>query len=120
VTRGRLALIGEAAGSIDAITGEGLSTIFDHAIALAGALAADDLRRYEVAHRRILRAPAFMSRLLLAMDRFPSLRRRALLAFHAEPGLFARLLALHVGTPAAPTNGALGSLCSLGWRLLTV
>jgi len=119
VTRGRLALIGEASGSIDAVTGEGLSVTFHHALALAEALAAGDLGRYEAAHRRILRVPALMARLLLAMDRSPWLCRRALRAFAAEAGLFSRLLALHVGTAASPGR-AVGSLCSLGWRLLTV
>ena len=118
VTSGRLALVGEASGSIDAVTGEGLSLIFQHALALAEALAAEDLGRYEAAHRRVLRPPAFMARLLLAMDRSPWLRRRALRAFTVEPGLFSRLLALHVGAPASPKH-AVGSLCSLGWRLLT-
>lgn len=118
VTTGRLALIGEASGSIDAVTGEGLSLIFEQALALADALAAGDLSRYEAAHRRILRAPAVMARLLLAMDRSPWLRRRALRAFTVEPALFSRLLALHVGARASPKR-AVGSFCSLGWRLLT-
>ena len=118
VTTGRLALVGDAAGSIDAVTGEGLSLIFEHALALADALAAGDLGRYEAAHRRLFRVPAFMGRLLLAMDRSPWLRRRALRAFTVEPALFSRLLALHVGAPASPKR-AVGSLCNLGWRLLT-
>jgi len=118
VTRGRVALIGEASGSIDAATGEGLSLIFQHALALADALSAGDLRSYEASHRRILRTPAFMARLLFAMDRSPWLRRRALRAFTVEPGLFSRLLALHVGA-FTPPRRAVRSLCTLGWRLLT-
>jgi flavin-dependent dehydrogenase len=118
VTRGRVALIGEASGSVDATTGKGLSPIFRHALALADALSSGDLRSYEASHRRILRAPAFMARLLLAMDRSPWLRRRALRAFTVEPGLFSRLLALHVDG-FTPPRRAVGSFCTLGWRLLT-
>jgi len=55
---------------------------------------------------------------LLAMDRSPWLRRRALRAFTVEPGLFSRILALHVGD-FTPPRRAVGSLCTLGWRLLT-
>jgi flavin-dependent dehydrogenase len=118
VTRGRVALVGEASGSIDAATGEGLSLIFQHALALAHALRAGDLHSYEASHRRILRTPALMARLLLAMDRSAWLRRRALRAFAGEPGLFSRLLALHVGT-FSPPRRAVGTLCTLAWRLLT-
>jgi len=119
VTRGRVALIGDASGSVDANTGEGLSPIFQHALALADALSSGDLRSYEASHRRIVRTtPAFMARLLLAMDRSPWLRRRALRAFTVEPGLFSRLLALHVDG-FTPPRRAVGSFCTLGWRLLT-
>ena len=118
VARGRVALIGEASGSVDAVTGEGLSMIFQDALALGDALAEGDLARYEVAHRRIRRLPAAMARLLLAMDRSPRLCRRGMLALAAEPSLFSRLLALHVGTRCSP-EAALRCFCALGWRLLT-
>lgn len=118
VTRGRVALIGEASGSVDAVTGEGLSIIFEQALALGDALAAGDLALYEAAHRRIGRLPAAMARLLLAMDRFPWLCRRGIRALGAEPALFSRLLALHVGPPPSPEVVA-GRFCALGWRLLT-
>jgi menaquinone-9 beta-reductase len=107
VTRGRVALIDEASGSVDA-TGEGPSPTFQHALALADALSSGGLRSYEASHRRTLRTPAFMVRLLLAMDRSPWLRRRALRAFTVEPGLFSRLLALHVGA-FTPLRRAMGS-----------
>jgi flavin-dependent dehydrogenase len=118
VARGRVALIGEASGSVDAVTGEGLSIIFQHALALGDALAVGNLARYEAAHRRIGRLPAAMARLLLAMDRSPWLCRRGIRALAAEPSLFSRLLALHVGAPLTP-EVAVRSFCALGWRLLT-
>jgi flavin-dependent dehydrogenase len=97
VWRENLALVGEASGSVDAITGEGLTMAFQQALALAAALAAGDLRLYQAAHRRIMRRPNFMNRLLLSMDRHAMLRQRVLRAFCAEPGLFARMLAIHLG-----------------------
>lgn len=117
VARGRVALVGEASGSLDGVSGEGLSVLFQHALALGEALAAGDLARYQAAHRRASRNPALMAWLLLAMDRAPWLRRRALRALATEPSFFSRLLALHVGAPASPRQ-AVRSLGSLGWRLL--
>jgi flavin-dependent dehydrogenase len=114
-----VALVGEASGSLDGITGQGLSVLFQQALALGNALKAGDLSRYESVHPRLRRSPALMARLLLAMDRSRWLRRRALRALAAEPSLFSRLLALHVGTLAS-SNEAVQSLCTLGWRLLTV
>lgn len=95
VTRGRLALIGDAAGYVDAITGEGLSIAFHQAEALAAALAAGDLRPYARACRRIAALPDAMTRLLLFVERHPALRRRVIRALAREPGVFSRLLAVH-------------------------
>ena len=97
VARGRFALVGEASGSSDAITGEGLAMSFRQAIALARALAADNLSLYQAAHDDIRRLPHVMGRTLLLMDKRPWVRRRALRALAAKPGLFRQLLAVHVG-----------------------
>ena len=43
VTRGRVALIGDASGTVDAVTGHGLSLSFQQAIALAEAMTAGNL-----------------------------------------------------------------------------
>jgi flavin-dependent dehydrogenase len=96
VANGRVALVGDASGSVDAITGEGLCLAFRQAEALAGALAAGDLARYEAAHRRLLRRPRVMCNLLLMLDRHAGIRRAAIRAFGAHPPLFARMLAAHV------------------------
>jgi hypothetical protein len=64
VIRGRLALIGDASGSVDAITGEGLALAFRQATILAEALSKDDLTIYQAAHQRISRMPRLMSRLM--------------------------------------------------------
>jgi flavin-dependent dehydrogenase len=116
VYRGRAALIGDASGSVDAITGEGLCLSFHQAQALAAALETGDLRRYQDAHRRLARRPAFMGALMLRLDRPGELRRHAIRALAAHPDLFARLLAVHVGATSAAHIAATGVL--LGWRLV--
>lgn len=118
VQRDHIALIGDAAGSVDALTGEGLSLAFRQAIALARAMRLDNLADYEKAHRRLVRLPQLMARLMLRMDRHPRFRRRALRALAAEPHLFARLLAIHIGAMSPSQMGVRGTL-TLGWGLLT-
>jgi menaquinone-9 beta-reductase len=97
VTSGNIALIGDASGSVDAITGEGLALGFRQAAALAPALMANNLAAYQEAHPRIQHLPVLMSRTLLLMDRSPRLRDRALNTFQRTPWLFERLLQLHIG-----------------------
>jgi flavin-dependent dehydrogenase len=97
VVRGNLALIGDASGAVDAITGEGLLSAFRQAVALAEALSTGKLERYTEAHRRIARTPGRMARLLLLLDRHPMLRRRSIAALAAHPECFAKLLGVHLG-----------------------
>lgn len=97
VVRGNVALIGDASGTVDAITGEGLLSAFRQALALAEALSTGKLERYTEAHRRIARTPGRMARLLLLLDRHPMLRRRSIAALAAHPEYFAELLSLHLG-----------------------
>lgn len=97
VTRDNVALIGDASGSVDAITGEGLAIAFRQAVALADALSRENLQAYELAHRKISRLPSFMGRSMLMMDAHPWLRRQALRSFAKQPRVFKRLLRLHVG-----------------------
>jgi 2-polyprenyl-6-methoxyphenol hydroxylase-like FAD-dependent oxidoreductase len=117
VSRGPVALIGDASGSVDSLTGEGLGLAFHQANALADALGHDDLASYEVAHRRINRPSEVMSRLLLSMENRAWLRRRVINALSSEPHLFGRLLAVHDGT-FSPLDFGFSSIFRLGWRLL--
>lgn len=94
VTRGRLALVGDAAGYLDAITGEGLSLAFHQAGAFVEAIGADDLGLYRRAHRRIVRYPTAITRLLLTVERRPALRRRVISVLATDAGLMSRFLAL--------------------------
>ena len=118
VHSGSIALIGEAAGSVDAITGEGLAIAFQQAIALAEAMHAGDLTSYQRTHARITRMPRRMAGLMLLMDHRRRLRERAFRALAGEPGFFQRMLAMHTGSLAA-TEFGIGSGLSFGWRLLT-
>ena len=118
VHRGRVALVGDASGSVDAITGEGLRLGFEQGMALAQALANNDLRAYGAAHRRLARRPAFMAALMLTLDHSAWLRRRVLSALSSEPQIFATQLAMHMGT-AITGDFIRHSMLPLGRRLLT-
>jgi flavin-dependent dehydrogenase len=117
VVREHVALIGDASGSVDAITGEGMCLAFQQAVKLADALAAGDLSIYAAEHRRLMRCPFFMADAMLLLDRFPSLRDRVMCALSAKPAIFSALLATHIGarSPAAIVTSAL----PLGWQMLT-
>jgi flavin-dependent dehydrogenase len=117
VFRGRIALIGDASGSVDAITGEGLSLGFHQALALADALESGDLRKYQAAHQRLARRPGLMGRLLLLLGNQPKLRNRAMRTLAAHPDLFARLVAVHLGDTSPGHLASTGAL--LGWRFVT-
>jgi flavin-dependent dehydrogenase len=117
VRRGNVALVGDAAGYLDAITGEGLAVALHESAALAEAVVAGDLGLYAAAHRRINRLPNTMTSLMLALERRPSLRARAVRALAAEPALFSRLLGIHARTLPPRRLGVDGAL-RLAWRLV--
>ena len=118
IVRGSTVLVGDASGSVDAITGEGMCLSFRHAIALADALAIGDLRSYESAHRRLGWRPAFMCRLMLSLDRSSWLRRRAIRALSSHPEIFSNMLAMHVGE-CSFADFLSGAMLPLGWHILT-
>jgi len=101
VCRGNVALVGDASGSVDAITGEGMGLAFRQALRLAEALEAEDLASYQCWHRRARRRPAFMANLLLLLDRFPGLQKPALRTLESWPRLFSRLVAFHTAEKLA-------------------
>ena len=107
VYRDHMGLVGDASGSVDAITGEGLCLAFQQAEALAAALATGNLAPYALAHGHLVRRPRRMAALMLLMDGRQRLRHRTMQALATVPEAFAALLAYHVGQP---------SLVHLGWR----
>jgi flavin-dependent dehydrogenase len=97
VYRGRVALVGDASGSVDAITGEGLCLAFRQAAALAEAIERGDLAMYRRTHRRLAQRPERMARLLAGLGDHASIRRAAMSVMAAHPAIFAKMLAFHVG-----------------------
>jgi len=99
-TAAGLALIGDAAGYVDAITGQGLSLAFTSAELLVRALPRElrepalssALRRYEASLRAGWLRYAVPARSLLALARRPALRRRALGVLQRHPRWFSLLL----------------------------
>jgi menaquinone-9 beta-reductase len=118
VQRRNVALVGDASGSVDAITGEGLRLAFRQAFALGDSLVVSDLRHYEQVHRELARRPMLMGNLMLWLGRNPRIRGRVIRALQSKPDLFARLLATHVGHGTSAELLSTGAL--LGWRLLAV
>lgn len=90
-------LLGDASGSVDAITGEGMCLAFQHSAALVEALDAGDLRLYQRSHQRIRANPVRMAALMLVLDRNRTLQRKALAGLAAHPKVFSSILAAHVG-----------------------
>ena len=115
ITRGHIALVGDASGTVDPITGEGVCLALRQSLVLAAALEAGDLNLYEREHARLVRRPVFMASLMLSMDRSAWLRRRTLNALSARPELFANLLAAHVGPLRLGQFAA--TAASLGWEI---
>ena len=112
VFKDRLLLVGDAAGYVDAITGEGLDLAFHQAFALVEAVRHDDPRRYARFCRRLMRLPFALIHLLLFAERRPALRRRLIRTLADEPRLFARLLAIHSRDRPPRSLGMAGA-----WRL---
>ncbi|HET6436529.1 MAG TPA: NAD(P)/FAD-dependent oxidoreductase [Anaeromyxobacter sp.] len=104
-TAERLVLLGDAAGYLDPVTGEGLSLAFGCATELAAILPAalsagadaSALRPYEAAWRRRYRLYAAWTRLLLWLSRHARLRRATLRLAGARPEAFERMVAAAVG-----------------------
>ncbi len=118
VTEGNVALVGDASGTVDPITGDGICLALKQAQILAEALVRADLPMYEQAHRRIARLPRFMARFMLLMDRSNLLQNRALQSFERHPALFQNLLAMHLGQ-LAPAD-FLKTATLLGWSVATL
>lgn len=95
VTRESFALVGDASGSVDAITGCGLALAFRQANALGAALAKRSLNEYESAHRKLILKPWLWAQMLLALSRSDLLREVMMRTLAKEPRMYARLLAAH-------------------------
>ena len=117
VSRNNVVLIGDASGTVDAITGEGIGLAFQQAAILSECLAAGDVARYQREHRKLALRPRIMARMMLNLDRRPWLQERMLQVFSDRPRVFRRLLEFHIGS--LPAARLLGDGLTLGWGLLT-
>ena len=98
----RLVLVGDAAGYVDAITGEGIALAFGCAAVLGGLLpqalsrgaTQASLAPYAAAFARAFRHYEFHARALLALARRPRLRRAACRAVGLVPGAVDGLMRL--------------------------
>jgi menaquinone-9 beta-reductase len=86
-TAGRVLLVGDASGYVDAITGEGLRLGFAQALAAIDCIVADDPARYEVDWRRITRDFRVTTTALVRFATSP-LRRAIVPLSAALPGRF--------------------------------
>jgi flavin-dependent dehydrogenase len=96
--RGRVALVGDAAGALDPLTGEGITVGLLSARSLVATLArGGSLRAYARQRRRILAVPRALAGLLLfAADR-PVVRHGFVRMVARHSALFDRLIALNAG-----------------------
>jgi menaquinone-9 beta-reductase len=117
VQRDNVALLGDASGGADAITGDGLRLAFRQSVALGEALAAGDLTQYQRSHREIARRTRMMGNLMLQLGRSPRLRRRVLRVLRNSPDLFARLLDAHASEASSKQLLSTGAM--FGLRFLT-
>ena len=103
----RVVLVGDAAGYLDAVTGEGITLAFHTARSLVDCIAeGTPLDAYERAYRRASANYYRLTELLLWIATHPRLRRRVIAMLAANPTLFQRFLAINMGTRP---------LRSLGW-----
>jgi flavin-dependent dehydrogenase len=113
--RGNVALVGDAAGYVDALTGEGLGLAFRSAAALADVLGRGrPLAAYERAHRGLVRDHALVTRLLLAVATHPRLRQRFIRGLARDPRAFERLVGVLGGEAALSAVDA----ARLGWTVV--
>jgi flavin-dependent dehydrogenase len=111
-----VALVGDAAGYLDAISGEGLALGLRSALALVERFADGELWRYPADHARITAGYQLMTQLLLSIGRRPWLRRWAIEQLARRPALFCDLVGVAADTRAPARSlfgGALRPLAPL-------
>ncbi len=110
-------LVGDAAGFVDAITGEGMSiTAASAAIAAEvlsdglrrGRLRAEHLRPYAVRRRREVQQQLWLTELILWGIRYRPLARRVVRNLEKHPDLFGQVLAVNTGEASLRSVGMRG------------
>lgn len=85
---GRVLLVGDAAGYVDAITGEGITQGLAQARAAVAAIADDQPERYESEWRRVGRRHDVLTKSLVLATSVPALRRRIVQVAARLPAVF--------------------------------
>ena len=85
---GRVLLVGDAAGYVDAITGEGIALGLAQARAAVAAVADEQPQRYESEWRRLSRRHDLLAKSLVLATSLPPVRRRIVYASARLPGVF--------------------------------
>jgi flavin-dependent dehydrogenase len=91
---GRVLLVGDAAGYVDALTGEGLGLAFGAAELLVKAVVAERPDTYDRQWRRMTRRYRMLTAALLQASAVPSVRARIVPAASAMPTVFAGVVNL--------------------------
>ncbi|MDX6325929.1 MAG: hypothetical protein QOK15_2283 [Nocardioidaceae bacterium] len=96
---GRVLLVGDAAGYVDALTGEGISLGLAQAAAAVEAVDAGDASAYEREWAAITRSYRVLTTGLLAAASVPVLRQAVVPAAAALPGVFSSIVNTLAGSP---------------------
>ena len=91
-TAGRVLLVGDAAGYIDALTGEGLGLAFGAAELLVGCVVADRPGQYDRQWRQMSRRYRLLTAAVVKASAYAPLRSRIVPAAAALPRVFAGLV----------------------------
>jgi flavin-dependent dehydrogenase len=87
-TEGRVLLVGDAAGYVDALTGEGIALGLAQARAAVDAIRLGRLEDYETAYARLGRRHDLLTKALVSAGRVPLVRRSIVPAATRLPRLF--------------------------------
>ena len=85
---GRVLLVGDASGYVDALTGEGVALALAQAQAAVSAIVGEDPSRYEHEWRSLTRRHRLLTHCLVRVARFPTLRRAVVPTAARVPALF--------------------------------
>ena len=114
----RVALVGDAAGYRDALTGEGITSALRSARLLVDTIVRDEsLAGYEAAHRRLTRGYRVLTQAVLEISYRPRLRRRLAQTLAHEPAAFDEFVAVLTGDRPLGIR-TLAQAGRLAWRRL--
>lgn len=117
VLKGKVALIGDAAGYYDAITGEGLTLGFAQVESVLKHFERRTIQDWPKSHKTLVFEPYLVIWLLLFIERYPALRRRVIVALSKDPELFEQFLQINDGL-MRPQDLPPKALLRLVWRVV--